>query len=166
MSGIWHQWSVLYLNFCKRLEYLIHHCDCVCWCACYSDTALLKYGYVGIETRSGHLASVILVNTLLYPTSVSDCPWTSTWCPHYPNHLTSKKSIYFNLLSSCLHPHNPTTHTTKPHIPEPDTPATVCHIVIILIIFLWYKTIFPTDPHCVSLYVNKEKQKKSKQFPV
>ena len=52
-------------------------------------------------------------------------------------------------------PTTPTTkpHTTKPHTPKPEIPATVCHIVIIFIIFLWHKTIFPIDPYCVSSWM-------------
>ena len=71
----------------------------------------------------------------------------------------------FNLLSACLRPHTHTTHTTKPHTPDPDIPATVCHIAIIFIIFLWYTTKFTTDPHFISLYINKEKQKQIQGIP-
>ena len=55
------------------------------------------------------------------------------------------------------HPHH--THNThqKTHPLDPDIPNTVCHTVITFIIFLWYKTIFSTDLHCVRLYINKEK---------
>ena len=38
---------------------------------------------------------MIVLYTVLYPTSVWHCPWTWIWCFHYPNHLTSKQSIYF-----------------------------------------------------------------------
>ena len=165
MSVIWHPWSMLHLNFGKRFKYEIHHCDCVCWCACYLDTDLSRHGSVGIETRSGRLASVILGNTLLYPTSVSNCPWTCSVLMIQIFSLQNNLFI-FNLLSACLHLHTPTTHTTKPHTPDPEIPATVFHIVIIFIIFLWYKTIFPTDYFCVSLYINKGKQKNTKGFPV
>ena len=126
-------------------ESVIHHYVCVCLSASYPDTNLMRHGFVGIETRNRLLASLILVNTLLYLTSVSDCHWTWTWCPHYPNHLTSIFFIFLNLLSFCLHPHPPTTHTTKIHTPKPEIPVTVCHIVLIFVICLWYKTIFPTE---------------------
>ena len=144
MSGIWYQWSVLSLNFGKSFKSVIHHWNCVCWSACYPDTDLLFHGSVGVDTRSGHLASVILGNTLLYPTSVRDCPWTWKWCPHYLNNLTSI-FIYFNLLSACLHPPPlPTTTipTIKPHTPNPEIPATVCNIVIILLYFCGIRRYF------------------------
>ena len=76
--------------------------------------------------------------------------WTWTWSPLIRINSLQNKLFYFNLLISWPHPtpphhtHNKTTH------PKSEIPATVCHIVIIFIIFLCYKTIFPTDPHCVS----------------
>ena len=111
-------------------------------------------------------------NLRQFTTTCNQCQWshqTWTWCPCCSNHFSSKNLFIFNLLSACLHPHTPTTqntHTTKPHTPYPKIPTTICHIVILFIIFLWYKTIFSTNPHCVSLYINKEKQKNANGLPV
>ena len=40
LSRIWHQWSVLYFSFGVLFKSIMHHCDCVCWYACYPDTNL------------------------------------------------------------------------------------------------------------------------------
>ena len=154
MSEIRHQWSVLYLNFFNRFKSVIHHCDCACWFARYLDTDLLRHGSVCVETRSGCSASVILDNTLLYPPVLAIVPGTERdvliiWIISLQNNI-----FIFNVLSAFLHPQPLTTHTTKPHTPKPDIPATICHIVIIFIISLWYRTIFPTDPHCFGSWRN------------
>ena len=119
-----------------------------------------------LKTRSGRLASAIPGNPLLYPISGRDHPKPERGVLVVQIIFLQNNLFIFNLLSACVQPHTPTTHTTKPHTTEPEIPTTVCHIVIIFIIFLWYKTIFSTDPHYASLYLNKEKQKNSKGFPV
>ena len=70
---------------------------------------------------------------------------------------------HFVVLLSSHHIHNTHHKTTRPRARDTHH---LCHIVIIFIIFLWYKTIFCTDPHCVSLYINNKKQKNPKGFPV
>ena len=123
MSGIWHQWSVLYLNFGESFKPLMHHCDCVCWYDSYMVTNLLRNWYIGVETRSGLLASEIFGNTLLYPTSVKYCPGLERGALVKKN-LTSlqKNLLSFNLLSAWpqITPPPPPTHT--PHTPQNHTP--------------------------------------------
>ena len=120
---------------------------------------------LALETRSGHLASAISGNQILQPISVRDFPRPERGVLIVQIIFLQNNLFIFNLLSDCLQPHNTTTHTTKPHPAEPYIPTTVCYIVIISIIFLWYKTIFSTDHHCVSLYINKEKQKITQGIP-
>ena len=96
------------------------------------------------------MASAISGNPLLYPISVRNCPRPGRVFLVVQIIFLQSNLFIFNLLSACLHPHIPTTHTTKPHTPEPKIPTTVYHIVVIFIILLWYKTIFSTDPRCVS----------------
>ena len=122
-------------------------------------------GLLVLKTRSGRLSSEISDNPLLYPISVIDCPRPECGVFIVQIIFLQNNLFIFNLFGACLHPHTPTTHITKPHTPEPEILATVCHIIIIFIIFMWYKTIWSTYPRCVSLYINKDKQKKSKVFP-
>ena len=118
------------------------------------------HGSAGVVTHSGCLDSAISGNPLLYPISVSDCPRPECVVLVVQIIFLQNNLFIFNLLSACLHPHTPTKHTTKPHTPYPDIPTPVYHIVIIFIIFLWYKTIFSTDPHCYRLYINNNKKKR------
>ena len=115
-------------------------------------------GLLVLKTRSGILASAISGNPQLYPISFSYCPRPECGVLIVQIIFLQNNLFIFNLLSACLHPRTPSKHTTKPHHPEPDIPTNVCHIIIIFIILLWYKTIFSTYPHCVRLYINKEKK--------
>ena len=124
------------------------------------------HGSVGVETRSRYLDLEISGKPLLYPIIVRDCPRPERGVLVVKIIFLQNNLFVFNLLSACLHPQTPTTHTIKPHPPEQEIPTTVCHIVIIFIIFLRYKTIFSTDPHCVSLYINNKNLKNSNGLPV
>ena len=127
----------------------------------------LGTGLLMLKTR--FLDSAILGNKLLHLISVSDFPRSERGVLVVQIFFLQNNIFIFNLLIDCLHHHTPTTnttHTTKPHTPDSKITATICYIVFILVIFLWYKTIFSTDPHCVSLYINKEKQKSANAFPV
>ena len=122
-------------------------------------------GLLVLKTSSGCSDSTVSGYPELHTISVSNCPRHESFVLIVQIIFLQNNLFIFNLLSDFLHPHTPTTHTKKPHTLEPDIHTTVCHIVIIFIIFLWYKTIFSTDPHYVSLYINKEKQKKFQEIP-
>ena len=153
----------LKLNFSDRIESW-YHCDCVCWCSRTMGTDHLMHGSLVVETRSRRLAAAISSHPIPYSISDSDCPRPERGVLVVQIIFLQNNLFIFILLRACLHPDTPTTCTTKPHTPEPEIPNIVCHIVIILIIFLLYKTISYTDPHCVRLYINNKNQKIPRGF--
>ena len=70
-----------------------------------------------IVSRSGRLASELSGNPLLYPIIVSDCPSLQQAVLSFQIIFLQNNLFIFNILSACLHPHTPTTHTTKQHSP-------------------------------------------------
>ena len=114
-----------------------------------------------LKPHSGRLTSEISGNPVMYPISVRYGPKTYC-CVLIVQIIFLQNNIFIcNLLCAFLYPHTRTTHTTKPHTPEPGIPTNIYHIVIIFIVFLWYKTIFSTNPHCVSININNKKQTKN-----
>ena len=98
---------------------LWYHYDCVYWYDRYPDTGLLRHVFDGVDRLSWRLAWSTSGNPLLYPVSVSDCPKPEQGVFIVQIFFPQNNIFIFNLFSACLHPHTPTTHTTKPHPQEP-----------------------------------------------
>ena len=112
-----------------------------------------------LKTCIGCLGAAISGNSLLYPRSVSGCPRPERAVIIVQIIFLQNNLFIFNLLSACLHPHITTTHTTNqlPHSQRNPPPYAI--LLLFSLYILWYKTVFSTDPHCVRLYINKEKKR-------